>query len=587
MNVYQQYLSYGLSVIPVKDKIPCVPSWKQYMKQRATNEEAGAWNNGVAIICGDISGGLLCIDFDVKNGDRYGDWLQLIDSQTPEVLSKLVIEQTPSGGYHVIFRSPLKIGNLKLAMNPEGAATIETRGEGGYFACAPTTGYKLDYSSFEQINTVTAEQAEIMINAAKALNEKHEKTVEYKQESYEPRTGLSPFDDFNTRHGVKEMLEQHGWRMCRAHSDKEYYTRPGKQRGISASYNAIPGRFFCFTSSTIFEQEKTYTAAAVYAVLNFNGDFKAAAQDLMHRGYGRREQRESGQWYSGASAKIFRPSAMAQRLIEIRDKGMDNGISTGWNNLDNYYRVVPGQMTIVTGYPSHGKSAFIDNLSVNLTLKYGWNFAVFSPENYPLEIHYRKICSMLTGKYLKDSTNDDIITAEKIVSQHYTFMDSNDDGVSLQKTFQATEILVQQKKINGLIIDPWNELEIERPRDMSPHEYIGECLKVSRKFARKHNIHLWILAHPRKPMPDKNGQYPVPDMYSIEGSSHWRNKADNGLTVYRVMEEGNEHTQIHIQKIKYNHVGQMGTAYMKYDMPSGKFFAEDPMMYENVYRGGE
>lgn len=45
------------------------------------------------------------------------------------------------------------------------------------------------------------------------------------------------------------------------------------------------------------------------------------------------------------------------------------GISTGWKNLDPFYKVIPGEVTIVTGVPNSGKSEFIDALMVNLSLR--------------------------------------------------------------------------------------------------------------------------------------------------------------------------------------------------------------------------
>ena len=34
----------------------------------------------------------------------------------------------------------------------------------------------------------------------------------------------------------------------------------------------------------------------------------------------------------------------------------DFGVSSGWETLDAYYKVVPGELTIVTGVPNSGKA---------------------------------------------------------------------------------------------------------------------------------------------------------------------------------------------------------------------------------------
>ena len=53
-------------------------------------------------------------------------------------------------------------------------------------------------------------------------------------------------------------------------------------------------------------------------------------------------------------------------------------MSTGWYALDHLYRVVPGELSIVTGVPNSGKSEWIDALLCNLAVQQGWTFALCS-----------------------------------------------------------------------------------------------------------------------------------------------------------------------------------------------------------------
>jgi twinkle protein len=57
---------------------------------------------------------------------------------------------------------------------------------------------------------------------------------------------------------------------------------------------------------------------------------------------------------------------------------MGKGESTGYDNVDNYYTVVGGQITIVTGHPSSGKSEFVDQIMVNMAEKTSWKFCICS-----------------------------------------------------------------------------------------------------------------------------------------------------------------------------------------------------------------
>jgi twinkle protein len=46
-----------------------------------------------------------------------------------------------------------------------------------------------------------------------------------------------------------------------------------------------------------------------------------------------------------------------------------------------------------------------------------------------------------------------------------------------------------------------------------------------------------MIIHPTKLRADSDGKEPVPGLYDLAGSAHWRNKADAGLVVYRDFEK--------------------------------------------------
>ena len=56
-------------------------------------------------------------------------------------------------------------------------------------------------------------------------------------------------------------------------------------------------------------------------------------------------------------------------------------IRAGWSGLDELYRVVPGELSVVTGVPNSGKSEWLDALLCNLVGQRGWTFALCSMEN--------------------------------------------------------------------------------------------------------------------------------------------------------------------------------------------------------------
>jgi len=79
-------------------------------------------------------------------------------------------------------------------------------------------------------------------------------------------------------------------------------------------------------------------------------------------------------------------------------------------------------------------------------------------------------------------------------------------------------------------VDPYNELDHQRPSHMSETEYVSQMLTKIKRFAQHHDVHVWFVAHPRQ-LRDWKGQPPT--MYDISGSAHFINKADNGLVIHR------------------------------------------------------
>src|SRR5208282_4290641 len=63
---------------------------------------------------------------------------------------------------------------------------------------------------------------------------------------------------------------------------------------------------------------------------------------------------------------------------------------------------------------------------------------------------------------------------------------------------------VMRHGINGLVIDPYNEIEHRRPPNMTETEYVSEMLGKVKRFAVNHDVHVWFVAHPVKMQP-QNG----------------------------------------------------------------------------------
>jgi hypothetical protein len=55
------------------------------------------------LVCGAVSGNLELLDFDCA-GEAFAAWSELVAAHAPDLLDRLVIESSPSGGWHVFYR---------------------------------------------------------------------------------------------------------------------------------------------------------------------------------------------------------------------------------------------------------------------------------------------------------------------------------------------------------------------------------------------------------------------------------------------------------------------------------------------------
>ena len=254
------------------------------------------------------------------------------------------------------------------------------------------------------------------------------------------------------------------------------------------------------------------------------------------------------------------------------------GLSTGWLELDQYYTVRPGELTIISGIPSHGKSGFVSALAINMARLHDWNLTIFSPENAPMERYAATLISLYIGKRFWGEARmslDEMHTGRDWLSDHVTFLMPEDDSPTMDWLLSLAKIQVYRQGIKGLILDPWNEIESNRPAHRSETDHISTSLSQIKRFAMLHGIHVWVIAHPTKLRKAENGkyagQYPPPTPYDIAGSAHFRNKADNCLTIWRDVEANNNHVSVFVQKVRFLSVGKPGESALVYEPASGRF----------------
>ena len=245
-------------------------------------------------------------------------------------------------------------------------------------------------------------------------------------------------------------------------------------------------------------------------------------------------------------------------------KPIDTGLS---DDLDSIYKVLKGTFHVVTGIPNHGKSTFLDQMLLQLSKNHNWKYAVFSPE-HSTQMHLRRLVQMHLGKSFDEDfanrmTRDELQQGLDFLNDYFYFIETQDTVPDIDYILDIAKRSVRKYGINGIIIDPYNEVSAKRSGNAREDEHIRDFISKCKRFARIHDVVVWIVAHPTKLPKNNDGTYAAPSAYDISGASHWSNQSDVILTVHRTFET--DTTEVITRKVREQGLyGKIGSAKFKY-----------------------
>jgi twinkle protein len=253
--------------------------------------------------------------------------------------------------------------------------------------------------------------------------------------------------------------------------------------------------------------------------------------------------------------------------------------STGFPLLDSIYKLMPSTFNVVTGIPNHGKSNFMDQLMVNAAKMHGWKFGIFSPE-HSTTYHIRRLAELRCRKPFDEGPTQRISQSElrdaiSWIEEHFVFIESRERVPNIKWLLEKARAACVRHGINGLLVDPYNEIDASRTAGKREDEHIRDMISSCKQFCRSHNIIMWVVAHPAKLARQNDGTYPVPSMYDISGSAHWHNMADVGLVVHRLFDE--DQVIVCTKKIReQGWYGNIGEAIFRYDTAAKSYQEYNP-----------
>ena len=262
----------------------------------------------IAGVGGKVSKGLICLDFDNKDGkadERFNQFMKVPFIAELHNKKPFLMEKTQSKGVHIWIRLNITeelssdlikklLKSNKYAQKPnidektgeikrEGITLIETKAEGGYGI------FYLDKNNFFSPPTCEAEEIQEILKIAQSFDEigNFQKSFsEFKSPIIQNADGSRPGDLFNTlpttQNEIQDLLTSSGYTYSHSNLKGDFYTRPGKDKGVSCCYNGIT--LYNYSSNDpYFNSEQAFNNFQIFTFIKHNGDFKAAAKELAER----------------------------------------------------------------------------------------------------------------------------------------------------------------------------------------------------------------------------------------------------------------------------------------------------------------
>ena len=260
---------------------------------------------------------------------------------------------------------------------------------------------------------------------------------------------------------------------------------------------------------------------------------------------------------------------VSNEFAEFVTEGAKPGFQIGLEDFDSIFSTYTSQFLVVTGIPGHGKSDWIDMMTIGYNQKYNWKVAYASPENKPDFIHMHKIWRKHWGPPQKEEVGTpDYIKKQEHLSDNFYHIDM--DHFTLEKVLKKGSELVKRKGIRCLVIDPYNKVRMEKSSGLSIPDYTMEYLTKIDTWAKKHDCLVILAAHPRKMQKKETGEFDEPTFYDVKGGGEFYDMSYHGLTVYR--DYGQKHTKIKVLKVKFQNLGENGAeTYFTWEPRTGRF----------------
>lgn len=265
---------------------------------------------------------------------------------------------------------------------------------------------------------------------------------------------------------------------------------------------------------------------------------------------------------AGSQGGLVDVDDVSDAVWALRTDGrVSDAVDTGWRNVDTIWRPSPGKLTIVTGWPSHGKSSWLDALTVNLARIHGWRTGFWSIEQAPTSEHVARLAGIAANADFDGLAYDQLDRHLSHIGEHFTWV-NHDVHTTIPAILGQIRIAHRRRPLHVAVIDPWTDIDLPRPAGWRQDEVIQEALVRCFRFARATGIHMFVVVHPKQRDRHADGTLPIATANDLHGGSMYNKFCDSLLSVWRDEQSATRpetEADVHVLKVRRNGIdGQMG-----------------------------
>lgn len=258
-------------------------------------------------------------------------------------------------------------------------------------------------------------------------------------------------------------------------------------------------------------------------------------------------------------------------------------LKTGINVIDNaIVGMVFGSLNVFSGRNGAGKSTILNQIYVGEPVRQGYKVFIFSGElvggnvkewlisTLANEKDFLEFTSKDKYKYKRvgPSSRKDIV--EKIKDKIFLY---DSDDYDIDKIINKMEILAKRFGVKVFNID--NLMMIEN-NEKDEYKEQTNIVKKLKNFAKKYNVIVNLVAHPRK---SQNAEINKDD---VSGSANITNVADYFTAIERKFNEDGTDDITKLSILKNRHTGKNVAAELKYDSVRHRFYSSSEMLELNT-----